>query len=163
MTLTPEEARRVHVLILLEGKRITPPQAAEALGLTPRQVRRLRGRLRREVPGGLVHGNRGRPAPNRLPASLRGQIAAPARGRYAGLNDYHLTEKLTALEGLAVSRATVQHILRAAGAGGRSLDPRRPRLEARAVAAPRWLGADPAADFPLSPIVGGGARRLPTG
>jgi hypothetical protein len=140
-----------------------PPQAAEALGLTPRQVRRLRGRLRREVPGGLVHGNRGRPAPNRLPASLRGQIAAPARGRYAGLNDYHLTEKLTALEGLAVSRATVQHILRAAGAGGRSLDPRRPRLEARAVAAPRWLGADPAADFPLSPIVGGGARRLPTG
>jgi len=34
MTLTPEEARRVHVLTLLEGKRITRAQAAEALGFT---------------------------------------------------------------------------------------------------------------------------------
>jgi len=39
---------------------------------------------------------------------------ALARGPYAGLNDVHLTEKLTA-EGLPVSRATVQRILRAAG------------------------------------------------
>jgi hypothetical protein len=38
MTLTPEEARRVHVLTLLEGKHLTPAQAAEALGLTPRQI-----------------------------------------------------------------------------------------------------------------------------
>ncbi len=47
MNLTLEEARRVHVLTLLEGMRITPARAAEALGLTPRHVRRLRGRLRR--------------------------------------------------------------------------------------------------------------------
>ena len=40
---------------------------------------------------------------------------ALARGRYAGLNDIHLTEKLTAVEGLTVSRATVQRWLRAAG------------------------------------------------
>jgi len=115
MTLTPEEARRVHVLTLLEGKRITPAQAAEALGLTPRQVRRLRVGLRRAGPAALVHGNRGRPAPNQLPGSLRAQIVSLARGRYAGLNDHHLTEKLTTLEGLAVSRATVRRVLRAAG------------------------------------------------
>jgi len=115
MTLTPEEARRVHVLTLLEGKRITPAQAAEALGLTPRQVRRLRVGLRREGPAALVHGSRGRPAPNQLPESLRAQIVSLARGRYAGLNDHHLTEKLTTVEGLGVSRATVQRVLRAAG------------------------------------------------
>lgn len=115
MTLTPEEAQRVHVLTLLEGKRITPAQAAEALGLTPRQVRRLRVGLRREGPAGVVHGNRGRPAPNRLPEPLRSEIVGLARGRYAGLNDHHLTEKLTAVEGLVVSRATVQRMLRAAG------------------------------------------------
>lgn len=115
MTLTPEEARRVHVLTLLEGKRITPAQAAEVLGLTPRQVRRLRVGLRTEGPAALVHGNRGRPAPNQVPEALRTQIVALARGRYAGLNDHHLTEKLTTIEGLAVSRATVQRVLRAAG------------------------------------------------
>jgi hypothetical protein len=115
MTLSPEEARRVHVLTLLEGRRITPAQAAEALGLTPRQVRRLRAGLRHEGPVALVHGNRGRPAPNRLPESFRTQIVTLARGPYAGLNDHHLTEKLTTVEGLVVSRATVQRILRVAG------------------------------------------------
>jgi hypothetical protein len=115
MTLTQEEGRRLHVLTLLEGKRITVAQAAEALGLTARQVRRLRAGLRRAGPATLIHGNRGHRSSRRLPEALRTQILALARGRYAGLNDHHLTEKLTTLEGLAVSRATVQRVLRAAG------------------------------------------------
>jgi hypothetical protein len=50
MTLTSEEAQRVHVLSLLKGKPITPAQAAEPLGLTPGLVRRLRVVLRMEGP-----------------------------------------------------------------------------------------------------------------
>jgi hypothetical protein len=123
MILTPEAGRRLHVLTLLEGKRISLGQAAEALGVTPRQVRRLRVRLRREGPAALSHGNRGRRAAHRLPAELRTQIVTLARGRYAGLNDVHLTEKLITVEGLAVSRATVQRVLRAAG----RVSPRRRR------------------------------------
>lgn len=115
MTLTPEEGHRLHVLTLLESRRISTAQAAEALGITPRQLRRLRAKLRLGGPNTLEHGGRGRPASNRLPASLRTQIVSLARGRYAGLNDVHLTEKLTAVEGLPVSRATVQRMLRAAG------------------------------------------------
>jgi transposase len=115
MILTPKAGRRLHVLTLLEGKRISLSQAAEALGVTPRQVRRLRGALRREGPTALSHGNRGRRSPRRLPAALQTQILRLARGRYAGLNDVHLTEKLTTVEGLTVSRATVQRVLRAAG------------------------------------------------
>src|SRR5512134_2527430 len=115
MILTTEEGRRLHVLTLLTGKQITVGQAAKALGLSPRQVRRLRGALRREGPAALIHGNRGRRSARRLPEALRTQILALARGRYAGLNDHHLTEKLTTVEGLGVSRATVQRVLRAAG------------------------------------------------
>jgi len=115
MTLTPEEGRRVHVLTLLEGKRISVGQAAKGLGLTPRQVRRLRVRLREAGPAALIHGNRGRRSDCRLPEALTTQILTLARGRYAGLNDVHLTEKLTTIEGFVVSRATVQRVLRAAG------------------------------------------------
>ena len=115
MTLTPDAERKLHVLTLLEGKRISLGKAAETLGVTPRQVRRLRVRLRREGPAALNHGNRTRRAPHRLPEGLRTQIVALARGRYAGLNDVHLTEKLTLAEGLMVSRATVQRVRRAAG------------------------------------------------
>jgi transposase len=137
MTLTPEEGRRVHVLTLLEGKRIGMGQAAEALGLTPRQVRRLRVRLRQAGPAALIHGNRGRRSDRRLPEALTTQLLALARGRYAGLNDVHLTEKLTTVEGLVVSRATVQRALRAAGLSSprrrrpprhRSRRPRQPQV-----------------------------------
>ena len=58
MTLTSEEGRRLHVLSLLEWGQITTAQAAEGLGLTRRQVRRLRRALQRHGPEGLAHGNR---------------------------------------------------------------------------------------------------------
>ena len=115
MTLNPEEGRRLHVLSLLERGRITTAQTAEALGITPRQVRRLRRRLQQHGPEGLAHGSRGRRSTRRLPDALRVQIVTLARGHYAGLNDHHLTEKLPVVEGLPVSRATVRRVLRAAG------------------------------------------------
>jgi transposase len=115
MPLTPEEGRRLHVLGLLERGQMTTAQAADALRLTSRQVRRLRRALQRAGPAGLAHGNRGGRSSQRLPDACRAQILTLARGRYAGLNDHHLTEKLTTVEGLAVSRTTVRRILRAAG------------------------------------------------
>jgi transposase len=115
MPLTPEEGRRLHVLSLLERGQLTTAQAAEALRLTTRQVRRLRRALERTGPEGRAHGNRGGRSSQRLPDTLRTQIVALAQGRYAGLNDHHLTEKLTTVEGLSVSRTTVRRILRAAG------------------------------------------------
>jgi hypothetical protein len=157
MILTPEEGRKLHVLTLLEGKRISLGQAAEALGVTPRQVRRVRVGLRREGPAALIHGNRKQRAPHRLSEALRTQIVTLARGRYAGLNDVHLTEKLTTVEGLTVSRATVQRVLRAAGLASprrrrpprhRSRRPRRPQagLLCQLDGSPyAWLG-------PMQPI-----------
>lgn len=136
MPLTPEEGRRLHVLSLLERGRLTTAQAADALHRSTRQVRRLRRALRQSGPEGLAHGSRGGHSPRRLPDPLRAQIVALAQGRYAGLNDHHLTEKLTAVEGLAVSRTTVRRILRAAGVVSprhrrppqhRSRRPRRPQ------------------------------------
>jgi len=136
MSLTLKEGKRLHVLTLLDAGKITTTQAAEALGVSRRQLFRLRAKLQTAGPPGLTHGNRGRPTGHALPAALRTQIVALARGKYAGLNDVHLTEKLTEVEGLAVSRATVQRVLRAAGLGSprrrrpprhRRRRPRRPR------------------------------------
>jgi hypothetical protein len=45
MTLTPKESHRLHVLTMRESARLTSTQAAEALGLTLRRVRRLRRTL----------------------------------------------------------------------------------------------------------------------
>ena len=44
MPLTQREAQRVHVLTLLASGKVTTAQAAEALGITRRQLRRLGAR-----------------------------------------------------------------------------------------------------------------------
>ena len=46
MTPTPGECQRLHVLTVLESGKTTPAKAAEALGITPRHLRRLRARKR---------------------------------------------------------------------------------------------------------------------
>ncbi len=136
MPLSPRESQRLHVLTLLESGKTTTPHAVEALGISVRQLWRLRAKLRAGGPSALAHGNRRRRATHAVSDALRAQVIALARGKYAGLNDVHLTEKLQAVQGLAVSRATVRRVLRAAGLGSprrrrpprhRSRRPRRPQ------------------------------------
>ena len=72
MPLTPREMQRLHVLTLLESGKVTSTQAAEALGITRRQLGRLRVKLRAGGPTALREGTRGgRPMLGRLLAGLR--------------------------------------------------------------------------------------------
>jgi hypothetical protein len=64
---------------------------------------------------GLLHGNRGKPAWNKTPPQRLQKVIELARGRYQGLNDTHLTEKLEEKEKLGLSRSTVRRVLRTAG------------------------------------------------
>ena len=92
-------------------------EAARLLALSPRQIRRLRRRLRAHGPAALAHGNRGRPSPRRTAETIRTRILTLARTTYAGVNDHQLTDLLAEREGVRVSRKTVQRLLRAAGLG----------------------------------------------
>jgi DNA-binding transcriptional ArsR family regulator len=64
---------------------------------------------------GLLHGNRGKSASNKTVAEKIKQVLHLARGRYQGLNDTHLTEKLKEKEKITLSRTTVRTLLRQAG------------------------------------------------
>jgi transposase len=90
-------------------------EAAQALGLSVRQMRRI---CRHVEAGGVVaHRGRGRAPKNRLGAAVRERVIALARGRYAGFNDTHLAEKLAEVEGVKIGRETLRRILRGAGLG----------------------------------------------
>lgn len=115
LLMSQRDLHRYHTLHLVLEHRLTGAAAATTLGLSERHVWWLLARLRREGRAGLVHGNRGRPSGRRVSAATRAQILALARGAYAGLNTTHLTEKLQTEHGLAVSRASVQRLLRGAG------------------------------------------------
>src|SRR4030095_7798347 len=117
-----EEKRALALNRVLAGE-WTTGEAATAVGLSVRQVRRLKAAYEQEGIRALVHGNRGRTSARALPAETRERVLELARGRYAGCNDQHFTELLADREALRLSRESVRRILRAAG--GRS--PRRPR------------------------------------
>jgi len=96
---------------------LTSGEAAEVLGLSKRQVRRLRRAVERRGANGVVHGNTGRAPKHRIGEEVRERIIELRGKKYAGFNDQHFTEKLCEVEGLEISRASVQRLLRGAGIG----------------------------------------------
>ena len=112
--MSQEELQRIKVIENTVAGRITVKEAAEYLRLSERQIKRLRQAHDEEEVGWVYHGNRGRTPANALDAETRQQVLDLAQSKYAGFNDTHLHEKLTKVEGLKLSRPSVQRILRGA-------------------------------------------------
>jgi hypothetical protein len=84
------------------------------LGVSVRQLWRLRRAFVAAGPAGLVHGNRGRASPQRITLERRSRIV-DLRERYGPINDSHFTELLAEREGIVISRESLRTILRAEG------------------------------------------------
>ena len=76
---------------------LTSAEVAQVLGLSMRQVRRLRRAVEQHGAAGVIHGNSGRAPQHRISAALRKRIVELRGKTYAGFNDHHFTEKLWAL------------------------------------------------------------------
>jgi len=99
---------------LLKGK-VDRKEAMLLLGLSDRSIRRLSTRLVSDGPASLAHGNSGRRPAHALDPKVAARVVTLAKDGYAGINDTHLSELLAEREGICLSRATVQRILRGAG------------------------------------------------
>ena len=115
LRVSQREIHRMHVVRLTIEGRETVGRAARLLGISPRQMKRLRRKMKERGVEGLLHGNRGKAAWNKTASEKIEKLLELAQGRYQGLNDTHLSEKLKEKEKIAVSRATVRTILRQAG------------------------------------------------
>ncbi len=115
VTLDNEEQKRAIVLSRVVAGDWTNHQAAVALGVSQRQLRRLKKAYRRAGAAALAHGNRRRRPVNAIADEVRIEVIALAREKYAGFNQQHLTEKLAEDEQLPLSRSTVRRIVMEAG------------------------------------------------
>jgi transposase len=152
--LTEREQQRARVLTEVVAGRWTVAEAAQVLGLSVRQVWRLKATYVQEGATALAHGNRGRPASGRIADGVRQRVVELVRGPYADCNDSHLVELLLEREGIDLSRMTLRRILGAAGlrAGRRHRAPRHRRRRDRMSQAGmllqidgsphHWLGPD---------------------
>jgi transposase len=110
-----KEIKRLYIVQLVQEKRMTGSEACNHLDLTLRQVRRLIAKYREKGAEGLMHGNRGRSAHNRLDEGMRVKIQGLAQEEYKDYNDSHFTEELVEEYGFKVSRSTVRRIRRGMG------------------------------------------------
>ncbi len=117
ITLSQKELNRVAVISGCVKGTSSVRRAATLLGLSPRQVKRLKRRYRSEGAAAMAHAARGRASPRRLPQPVRQRILHLAHTTYAGFNDHHLCEKLREVEGIRIGRETLRQMLRAAGIG----------------------------------------------
>jgi transposase len=107
-----KEVSRPGILQAMSKGRMGDEDAVKLLGISERQLRRLKARYREGGARALEHGLRGRRSNQRLSDAVREKVIALLRGTYAGLNDTHFTEKLREHEGLSIGRETVRRIRR---------------------------------------------------
>jgi len=113
--MSRKEVPRAGLLKAAVAGQISNAEAAAALRLSKRQVQRLKRRYRKEGAAGLRHRLRGRPSTRGLPAAAQQRVCELLQTTYRDVNDGHAAEKLREVDGLRVSRATVQRLRRAAG------------------------------------------------
>jgi hypothetical protein len=115
--LSEKQWRRLDVVERIERGEMTIAEGAMALGISSRQMKRIRKRISKNGQNGVVHGNAGRSPKHRIGNLVRTRIVQLRRELYRGFNDQHFTEKLVEVEGLKVSRSSVRRILRDARVG----------------------------------------------
>ena len=102
--LSGRERDRLKVLHEVEKQHIGQWEAAQQLGLSGRQVRRLLARIRREGDGGLIHKLRGRQSKRRIAEAVKRRAMVIVAREYADFGPTLAAEYLAAHHGLPVSR-----------------------------------------------------------
>jgi len=111
---TEADVRRLNVVRqALAGT--TARSAAANLGLSTRQIFRLKAKVRTSGDPGIIHGNRGRRPANALPAGLRECVLNLHQEEYSLYNACHFAEALEEEHQIRLSRETIRRWLRAAG------------------------------------------------
>jgi transposase len=118
--MNEEEVRRGGVLSRVEAGELKQTEAAEMLGISYRQLKRLYVRYRQQGAAGLVHGNAGRPSNHARPDKERERVLDLVRAHYSGgpeerfgptLAAEHLAEE----HGLTIDSETLRRWMLKAG------------------------------------------------
>lgn len=108
MGLSKVERDRLVVLRQVKQGKLTQAGAAEQLGLSPRWVKKLLGRLRAEGDKGLAHRLRARPSNNGHGAAVRQQALALIGERYSDYGPTLASEVLAQEHAIVVNRETLR-------------------------------------------------------
>ncbi len=113
---TEARTSRKHQIIQdsLEGK-LTVSEASRLLGLSERQIKRLRKGVAEQGKDAVIHGSTGKIPSTTISQEQRQHIIDTYKTKYSGANYQHFTELLAEHESITVSVTTVKRILKNGG------------------------------------------------
>jgi transposase len=111
VTMSANELSRLEVMQRLEEKRLKQKEAAEMLGLTVRQIKRLVSKYRKNGAGGLVSQRRGKPSNNQLKAEEKQKGLDLLKGKYKGFGPTLAHEKLVEVEGIKIGKESTRQLM----------------------------------------------------
>lgn len=111
ITMSKKEIDRLRIFHRVMDKQLTQVYGAALLGITDRQVRNLLCKIRRDGDKGIVHGNRGRRAPNKMPEDDEERIGRLIERKYPDFGPTLASEKLSELDGIKVGREKLRQIM----------------------------------------------------
>lgn len=115
LSMSGKELTKLEIMQRLKAKRLSQREAAQLLGLSVRQVKRLYRAFREQGAKGLVSKRRGRVSNHHLPAAVVQRALDLLQEKYVGFGPTLAHEKLTKVDKLSLSVESVRQLMIAAG------------------------------------------------
>ncbi len=115
ITMSTREIERLKIIYKVMEKRLTQVKAGELMRVTDRQVRRMLQKVREKGERGMVHGNRGKASPRKIPKDQEERIIALVGKRYSDFGPTFAAEKLRECEGVEIGREKLRQWMVAHG------------------------------------------------
>ena len=84
--MSEKQWRRLDAVERFVAGKLTMGEAARIVGLSDRQMRRICRAVEARGKAGVIHGNAGRPPPNRIKDDIRERVIELFRTNYVGFN-----------------------------------------------------------------------------
>ncbi len=108
ITMSRRETKRLHIIHQALDKRITQEKAAELVGLSSRQLRRMLKRVREEGDEGISHRSRGKTSNRRVPNKIKEKALKLYREKYNDFGPTFASEKLLDVHAIKISKETLR-------------------------------------------------------
>lgn len=115
ISMSPKEIKYYDVIKKLIRNDLNGSEAADALNLTTRHIRRLKGRVAKEGIKGLIHKNRGKESNRKILDKERKEIIAILHSRYHDFKPTFASEKLEEDHNIKRDPKTIRDIMIAEG------------------------------------------------
>jgi len=111
ITMTQKELSRYGIIQRLIRKELNGTEAAKQLGLSVRQVKRIKARVIKEGSKGVIHKKRGKPSNRKLPEEKMRKIERIVKEKYPDFGPTLAKEKLEEIHKIKIGKETLRLLM----------------------------------------------------